>query len=610
MNIVDNYFKREQTILAIINETTNSDYKANIWPKIMSISRIPELVDQVLLSNENERLLLAIEKLQCRFELQPHRFRIYQLLPISKICIICQGILGEPKFDEICNIIGRNDIYNGVLYKNECCDMIYKYGYIRNRRTRERLLIPDAIFKQEFIHLFDRLIYERSLLVAFTNLLHGAASNFLSYTNATNADIDQNRNFNNQLPIKNKIHSKYFAATWIWFEICRYLFFMTNFHTIQIPDIIQRLSHNMYFEANASFFYETFIKFWSRHGQIEGCQCRAKDTCMLNFVFDTHMKAHRLVCAYTSSCDESVPEMGPVAVGCPRPPLRSTSSLLKNMSTINKNKCKHYCADHYKYGLEPNIIENSTTTKANELERNSDEFEDTDECTVHRDEDDTQYKRRTAGFMAIVSNCNVIIGWNESIRSEGMRRNAYHLLKYLHLGGILPQAVAYDSACTFLAYLKNQYCVSIMPSPYVDELLQKKYCIDRFHRRNHTRPECKTVLSCSHPDNRPFFDGQNTQVCEQLFAHFTKLKAALRSITWPYSNIFYCLIFHLRNCSETQIFPDNPYLAVKSNIPPPTSSLFEWTHIMASHNYQLQQQNQGDCRREDDDIEETYNEYE
>ncbi|CAF1418168.1 unnamed protein product [Adineta steineri] len=547
----------------LIKQKQNPDGRRNIVYKgyLKKRCRIPELVDQVLLSNENERLLSAIEKLQCRFELQPHRFRIYQLLPISKICITCQSILGEPKFDEICNIIGRNDIYNGVLYKNECCDMIYKYGYIRNQRTRERLVVPDAVFKQEFIHLFDRLLYERSLLVAFTNLVGEAASNFQSYTNATNADIDQNRNFNNQLPIKNKIHRKYFAATWIWFEICRYLFFMTNLHIIQIPDIIQRLSHNMYFEANANFFYETFIKFWSRHGQIEGCQCRAKDTCMLNFVFDTHMKAHRLVCAYTSSCDESVSEMGPVAVGCPRAPLRSSSSVLKNMS-------------------ESNISENPSVIQAIELDRLADEFEDTDECTVHRDEDDRGYKRRTAGFMAIVSNCNVIVGWNESVRSEGMRRNAYHLLKYLHLGGILPLACAYDSACTFVAYLKRQYCISLMPSPYVDELLQKKYCIDRFHRRNHTRPECKTSLSCSHPENRPFFDNQNTQVCEQLFSHFTKLKATLRALTWPYSNIFYCIIFHLRNCYHTEIFPDNPYLAVKSNIPPPVSDLLEWTHIM------------------------------
>jgi len=212
MNIVDDSMEREQTILAIINETTGSDYKTSIWPEIMSISRIPELLEQVLLMNEHERLLLAIEKLQSRFELQPHRFRLYQLLPTIKKCILCQNALGEPKFDEICNIIGRNDVYHGVLYKNECCDMIYRYGHTRNRRTRERLVRPDAIFKQEFIHLFDHLIYERLMIISFTNLVNEAASNFLSYTNATNADINQNRNFNNRPLVKNKLQAKYFAA--------------------------------------------------------------------------------------------------------------------------------------------------------------------------------------------------------------------------------------------------------------------------------------------------------------------------------------------------------------------------------------------------------------
>ncbi|CAF0926515.1 unnamed protein product [Didymodactylos carnosus] len=183
--------------------------------------------------------------------------------------------------------------------------------------------------------------------------------------------------------------------------------------------------------------------------------------------------------------------MSAVAIGCPHAPLRSSSSFLENLSTV-------------------------------ELDRMADEFENVDACTVHRDDDDTDHKRRTAGFLAIVSNCNVIMGWNESVRSEGMRRTTYQLLKLLRLGGILPPAAAYDSACTFVAYLRNQYGVSLMSSPYIDELLQKKYCVDRFHRRNHTRPECKTILSCPHPINQPFFDNQNTQASSSFQVHRQK----------------------------------------------------------------------------------------
>ena len=102
---------------------------------------------------------------------------------------------------------------------------------------------------------------------------------------------------------------------------------MTSSQIIPIPDIIQRSSHDLYSEANSYYFYELFVKFWSRHGEVKGCECRAKDTCMLNFVFDTHMKAHRLVCAYTASCDESISELGLVAIGCPRAPLRLSSSI-------------------------------------------------------------------------------------------------------------------------------------------------------------------------------------------------------------------------------------------------------------------------------------------
>lgn len=108
---------------------------------------------------------------------------------------------------------------------------------------------------------------------------------------------------------------------------------MTDKMIIQIPDVIQRLSHDLFYEANTNYFYELFVKFWSHHDKVQMCQCQPKNQCMLNFVFDTHMKAHRLVCAYTNSCDESIPELGPVAVGCPRMPLRSSSPLLNNMTS-------------------------------------------------------------------------------------------------------------------------------------------------------------------------------------------------------------------------------------------------------------------------------------
>lgn len=226
------------------------------------------------------------------------------------------------------------------------------------------------------------------------------------------------------------------------------------------------------------------------------------------------------------------------------------------------------------------MTESRDFREAFQLDELAENFEVTDGCTVHRDEDDRENKRRTAGFMAVVSNCNIIIGWGESIRSEGMRRSVYHLLKILHLNGKLPQAAAYDSACTFVAYLKNQYGLSIKPSPYIDELVQKRYCIDRFHQRNHVRPECKSTLSCDYEHNKKYFQDQNTQVCEQLFSHFTKIKSTLRSINWPYSNIFYSIIFHLRNCVHTRIHPDNLHLAKKSNITPPNTCLFSWTQVM------------------------------
>lgn len=74
---------------------------------------------------------------------------------------------------------------------------------------------------------------------------------------------------------------------------------MTESTIVAVPDVIQRISHDAYYDANANYFYELFVKFWSHHDKVQICQCQKKDECMLNFVFDSHMKAHRLVCAYT-----------------------------------------------------------------------------------------------------------------------------------------------------------------------------------------------------------------------------------------------------------------------------------------------------------------------
>ncbi|CAF4251102.1 unnamed protein product [Rotaria magnacalcarata] len=331
MNIVNDSMKREQNILAIINETITTDYKADIWPKIMSTNRIPELVEQVLLSNEDEHLVAAIAKLKLMFELQPHRFTIHQLLHMSQ------------------------------------------------------------------------------------SIRHG-----------------------------------------LGFEICCYLFFMTDLTMIQIPDIIQRLFHDLYYEVNTIFFYELFVKFWSQHNPAQSCRCQPNDQSL-------------------------------------------------------------------------------------ELDQLAEEFDDNDISTVNRDNDDTKHKRRIAGFMAVVSNCNAIIGWGESVRSEGMRRWIYQLLKILHLGGKLSPDAAYGSACTFIAYLRNQYGLSIQSSSYVAELMHKKYCIDPLHRRNHVRPECKTISSCEYEQNKPYFDNHNSQ-----------------------------------------IYPDNLHLAKKSNIEPPINTLYPWTQVMAS----------------------------
>jgi len=66
--------------------------------------------------------------------------------------------------------------------------------------------------------------------------------------------------------------------------------------------------------------------------------------------------------------------------------------------------------------LNSTLPQNPLINEAIEFYNQAEEFENNDICTTHREEDDTQHKRRTARFMAVVLNCNVIIRGSERVR--------------------------------------------------------------------------------------------------------------------------------------------------------------------------------------------------
>ncbi len=95
----------------------------------------------------------------------------------------------------------------------------------------------------------------------------------------------------------------------------------TNEKIISIPMSIRDVDEcNNYFLTVKSELYKTFVRFWTQHQRFT----RTCDpiTCSKVFIVDGHQKANRLVCQYKNVFDNTIPELGPVQMGCSYSPLR------------------------------------------------------------------------------------------------------------------------------------------------------------------------------------------------------------------------------------------------------------------------------------------------
>ena len=92
---------------------------------------------------------------------------------------------------------------------------------------------------------------------------------------------------------------------------------------------------NDYFFSIKSELYKRFVGFWTGHQRFtKKCD---PITCSKVFIVDGHQKANRLVCQYKDVFDHSIPELGPVQMGCLYSPLRKGKVIHKDVQ--NRSSC-------------------------------------------------------------------------------------------------------------------------------------------------------------------------------------------------------------------------------------------------------------------------------
>ena len=109
--------------------------------------------------------------------------------------------------------------------------------------------------------------------------------------------------------------------TWLLINLVKFMFMTTNEKCLCIPMSVRDVDEcNAYFLKLKSELYKNFVAFWTDHRRFT-LNCDSA-TCSKVFIVDGHQKANRLVCQYKDVFDSSIPELGPVQMGCLYSPLR------------------------------------------------------------------------------------------------------------------------------------------------------------------------------------------------------------------------------------------------------------------------------------------------
>lgn len=178
---------------------------------------------------------------------------------------------------------------------------------------------------------------------------------------------------------------------------------------------------------------------------------------------------------------------------------------------------------------------------------------DNDDRSVHigckKERNVNRFSSRSAGIMAIVKPCGIIVDVSEMLTCESPSQLFVQLLRLKCETNLNVSYLGYDRGCEFAPFLKN---LQKKGNPGAEVLLDKvKFLVDRFHIAGHTTPQCDiNDDKCQyHPDLPQFqeISGVNTECAEQCFAWLGKFKHTMKYMSQYKFKFFLYTIVSARN---------------------------------------------------------------
>lgn len=159
-----------------------------------------------------------------------------------------------------------------------------------------------------------------------------------------------------------------------------------------------------------------------------------------------------------------------------------------------------------------------------------------------------RFHASTAGIMAIVRPCGIVLDWREMYTCESSSQLFVQLLKLVDESGTRVRYVGYDRACEFVPFLRN---LKRKGNLGAEKLLQVQYLVDNFHIAGHTTAVCNIDdPACEFHHKLPKFQeiaGANTECAEQAFSWLKKYKNIVKYMTAPRFRFFMLTVINEHN---------------------------------------------------------------
>ncbi|CAF4498411.1 unnamed protein product [Rotaria socialis] len=488
---------------------------------------------------------------------------------------------------------GRSKKATVVSYEcksNQCSLEIFP-NFIRNLSDNEQYCFTNQEFLSsgKYVYLGGQTAFECLLLKQYACLLSNGHVAFDSFTRAFNELIDDSH-----IPLERRLFERIF----IIYEIIQFQLFMgtgekfLNQCCAFFPSNISTDIDN-FIMVNYDRFYKKFVQFWSSHNTFYPCKSVKEvdneyDLCSAAVICDGHMKIRRRLCA-NPNIALSLPEhfvylFKPLIVGCshtPNPKEKlctqcKNNNLAKEASTScfasEKKQSQKQSRSLWKI-IMAMIWQESSATDHRYIDHTDTDVTGTPmttvspvtdalipsasllSCNVHKEDVMTDESKRACGILLLATNCQVIICFEEILRSESRKQVMQALTDLYTITPMLTRIVIYDAGCLLAKSVRANFADESRSNEFNNNigfkaLKEVRFFVDRFHLSNHKDKYCHTHLNLDLDDT---LKNINSSSCEQINSWIKSYSQMLSNMNEYRFVAALLILFHLRNCSHTKL---------------------------------------------------------